>query len=144
MAELDTILIKNPTKEEFQVRFNGEMYKLQALEERAYPEFLAFHIAKHLSDKMLGKDVAKLKAKNKDNPYNPLVGQMMVYDNPQRRMYLFDIFNSKEKVEACVNAYPFKGFIGEVSEYDAYVEKALAPAPIKKSKKAETEEPLSE
>jgi hypothetical protein len=71
----------------------------------------------------------------------------MVYDNPQRRISLFEIFGSKEKVEACVNAYPFKGFIGEISEYDEYVVKATAPKAPEKQKKAsskKSDEPVAE
>lgn len=121
MAEFDTTSIANPLKEDFAVNFNGERYEIGAGEKKSFPEFLAFHIAKHLSDKMLGDEIEKVKKAEKENPFNPRVGQMLVYDNPQRRMRLYDILGSKEKVEACINAYPFKGFIGEISEYDEYV-----------------------
>jgi len=123
MAEFDTTSITNPMKEDFAVNFNGERYEIGAGEEKSFPEFLAFHVAKHLSDKMLGEEIEKVKKADKENPFNPRVGQLLVYDNPQRRMRLYDILGSKEKVEACINAYPFKGFIGELDEYDEYVAK---------------------
>lgn len=121
MAEFDTTSITNPMKEDFAVNFNGERYEIGAGEQKSFPEFLAFHIAKHLSDKMLNDEVQKIKNADKENPFNPRVGQMLVYDNPQRRMRLYDILGSKARVEACINAYPFKGFIGELEEYDNYV-----------------------
>lgn len=123
MAEFDTTKVTNPTDSDFSVNFNGEQYTIGAGESKSFPEFLAFHIAKHLSDKMLGKDVERAKKKETENPFNPRVGQLLVYDNPERRMRLFDILGTKEKVEACINAYPFKGFIGEMEKYDDYVKK---------------------
>lgn len=133
MAELDTIGILNPTKEEFVGKFNGESYPLAAGAEKAFPEFLAFHLAKHLSDKMLSEEVEKIRKAQKDDPYRPQVGQMMVYDNPKRRIALYDIFRSKEKVQQCIESYPFKAFIGEMAEYDDYVSKAEAPKEAPKS-----------
>lgn len=135
MAELDTLQIRNPMKEDFEVRFNGELYTLVAGEEKSFPEFLAFHIAKHLSDKMLEKEVQKLRKVKSDNPYRPQVGQLMVYDNAKRRIALYDIIGSKEKVEECIASYPFKAFIGEMNEYDEYVAKAETPKESKSDEK---------
>lgn len=126
MAELDTIVVTNPTKDDFTVNFNGEPYFIGKSEQKAFPEFLAFHIAKHLSDKMLGEEVEKLRKEKTDNPYRPRVGQLMVYDNPKRRIALYQIFGDKDKVESCIAAYPFKGFVGEMREYDDFVTKESA------------------
>ena len=123
MAEFETTKVKNPLGEEFACRFNGEIYKIAADSEASFPTFLAFHIAKHLSDKILSKLVEKEKKAKSDNPFNPKVGQIVIYDNPDRRISLYDILGTKELVEICINAFPFKGFIGEMSEYDNYVEK---------------------
>lgn len=123
MAELDSITVFNPTKEEFTATFNGEAYTIPAGAERAYPEFLAFHLAKHLSAKMLNdNEVAKEKktAKKGENPFNPRVGQYLIYDNPERRIYLFDILQSKTLVERALNAMNLKGFIGDIQKYDDY------------------------
>lgn len=139
MAELDTISVYNPLEETFTVNFNGEPYSIDGESEKSFPEFLAFHIAKHLSDKLLSVDVAKEKAKATDNPFNPKVGQLMVYDNPKRRIYLYDILRSKEKVEACVNAYPLQSFIGEMREYDEYVAAKKTPEPSSTEEDADSD-----
>lgn len=128
MAELDTIAVVNPTKEEFVVRFNGEPYRIEAGETRTWPKFLAFHVAKHLSDKIIGKDIAKVKAQKTDSPFRPQVGQLQLYDNPTRRIALYDILNDKLLVEECIKSYPFKGFIGEMKDYDDYVAKVREKA----------------
>lgn len=135
MAELDTVSVHNPLDHEFQVRFNGEIYTLPANSSRQYPQFLAFHIAKHLSDSMLRPEAEKTRKSNKENPYNPALGQLIVYDNPKRRIALYDIFGSRELVDECIANYPFKGFIGEISEYEEYVAKA--------EKKGKTETPAT-
>lgn len=126
MAELDTIVLTNPTKADFTVRFNGEPYSIAAGAQKSFPQFLGFHIAKHLSDSMLAEAVVKLKKENSENPYKPEVGQLLVYDNPKRRIALYQILGSKELVESCMNSYPFKGFIGIMQDYDDYVAKVEA------------------
>lgn len=138
MAELDTLAITNPMKEDFSVNFNGESYSIGAGANKSFPEFLAFHIAKHLSDKMLGEEVKKLKAKKSENPYRPEIGQMMVYDNPQRRITLYQILGTKDLVQQCIESYPFKGFIGEMDEYDKFVEKATKSSSKEDATEAES------
>lgn len=124
MAELDVCFVSNPTGENFVVRFNGELYTVPP-EGKHFPQFLSFHIAKHLSDSLLSTELIKLKqaTKKMDNPYNPAVAQLQVYDNPKRRIALYDILGTKELVQACINSYPFKDFIGDMKEYDEYVAK---------------------
>ena len=123
MAELDTINLRNPFHEDFTVNFNGEPYAIKHGETKTYPKFLAFHIAKHLSNRILGEEVIKLKAIKSDNPYRPEVAQLMIYDNPSRRIALYDILGSKERVEECIKTMNLKGFIGEMHIYDASVER---------------------
>lgn len=130
MAELDTINVFNPTNEDFSVRFNGEMYSIGKQSEKAFPQFLGFHVAKHLSDAVMKPDIIKLKAKKSDNPYMPQVGQLVIHDNVVRRKALYDILRDKQLVQTCIESFPFKGFIGEMSEYDEYVakkEKVIEP-----------------
>ena len=138
MAEFDTTNVYNPLDEDFQVRFNGELYTIGDGETKTFPEFLAFHIAKHLSDKVLTKNVEKLKKENKENPYNPKLAQLMIYDNAERRIALFDILQSKDIVERCIGAYPFKGLIGDLSKYDEYVSKSISKATRGVADKEET------
>lgn len=134
MAELDTLGILNPTKEDFEVRFNGELYKLAKGAEKAFPEFLAFHIAKHLSDKMLNVEILKIRKTASENPYRPQVGQLMVYDNAKRRIALYEILRNKDTVQQCIEAFNFKAFIGEMSDYDEYVAKTKEAKPVETSK----------
>lgn len=122
MAELDTITITNPIGEDFECRFNGELYTLPANGNKAFPKFLAFHIVKHLSDKMLGEAKEKLRKKHaKDNPYVPQASTLFNHDNPLRRMRLYDCLCSTELVQEAILAYNYKGFVGEMKEYDEYV-----------------------
>ena len=123
MAELDTLYVTNPTTDDFTVNFNGEPYMIGAGEKKAFPEFLGFHVAKHLSDKIIREKILKIRKKTTENPYRPEVAQLQVYDNPTRRIALYDILQDKTLVERCVNAFPMKEFIGEIAEYDEYVSK---------------------
>lgn len=122
MAELDTCSIKNPSKEDFSARFNGELYTVRAGESKTYPKYLVYHLAKHLSNQLMDKEVRVLIAQyEKDSPYVPQVGALMNHDNPTRRKYLYDILGSKAEVESCLQQLQFKSFIGEMREYDKYV-----------------------
>jgi len=141
--EFDSIEVVNPLDEEFTVRFNGQPYKLDAEERRSFPYFLGFHIAKHLSDKMLQPDLQKIKKEKGGNgEFNPKNAQLMVYDNPRRRMTLYEILGKEELVQACIEAFPFKAFIGEMKEWTQFLEKKNAPAkaPAKESKKKSEED----
>lgn len=135
-GEFDTITIYNPLGENFQARFNGELYSISAEAEKSFPVFLAFHMAKELSDRLLQPDLEKLKKdaskQQQPNPFNPKNAQLMVYDNPRRRITLFQVLRDKGLVEECLRAFPFKAFIGEMAEYDDFVVKAT-----KKSEKTE-------
>ncbi len=124
MAELDTIALYNPTKEDFSHRFNGEMYTIPAQGRKEWPQFLALHMARHFSDVLMESVLDKLKNSKEakeGNPYHPQVGQLMLYDNPTRRIALYKILKSKENVERVINEFPFKGFIGTMEEYDKFV-----------------------
>lgn len=123
MAELDTIEVYNPLDTDFTVNFNGEPYTVLAGKSRPFPIFLALHIGKHLSDKMLAKDIEKLKKSKTENPFRPENAQLMIHDNPMRRKYLYDIFSSEVAVEDCIKSHPFKGFIGDMQEYLDYARK---------------------
>jgi hypothetical protein len=123
MAErYDSIPVFNPLTEDFMVRFNGEPYSIREGETKNWPSFLAYHIAKHLSDKMLQPELLRIKEEGANVMYNPKNAQLMVYDNVSRRKALYDILQSKDEVERCLGAFNFKGFIGDMNEYDSYVE----------------------
>ena len=135
LDSLNTISIKNPLKEDFSCRYNGELYTLKTKEEKSYPLFLALHIAKKLSDLILSDEAKKIKVgvKPTDNPFNPAKVQFVNYDNPRRRIILYDLLGDKNIVEKCIKSFNFKDFIGDISEYDDYVAKAEAPEAPKSS-----------
>lgn len=130
MAEFDTIRIINPLKEDFEFRFNGELYILKASEEREWSQALAFHCGKHLSSKLLEPEVKKLKQQRikdkSDNPFLPEATSLIAHDNPKRRIALYRIFQDKTLVQRCIDKYPFKDFTGDMGEYDSFVTKELA------------------
>ena len=132
MAELDTIEIINPLDEEFVVRYNGEPYKLASKATGFYPTFLAIHIAKHISDKMLSDKKEKLRKKHgKENPFVPQTSTLFNYDNPERRIALYEVFRDKDLVQKAIENSNLKGFVGDMAEYDAYVAKKEAPPKTK-------------
>lgn len=133
-AEYETIQITNPTKEKFSARYNGELYTIAAGETRAYPRFVAFHIAKNLSNKMLEPEAMKLREEFKESVWVPQEGVLFNHDNASRRITLYDILLDKATVEEFFTYVPLKGFIGEMSVYDAYVSKKTS-----KSEAASTE-----
>ena len=131
MAELAQIRVVNPTDEEYVVYKNGEPYAVRPNSDTTYPHHLARHMAKVMSDQMITKDVFAERAKfKKTKEVFPEIReiQMTMYDNPQRRIYLYQILRDKTEVERTIKAYPqFKtddvrqNFVGEMSEYDDWV-----------------------
>lgn len=119
MAELDTIVLHNPSNKDFVQEYNGEAYTIKAKDTRSFAKFVGYHIAKHLSSKMISDSFTK--KMRKENP--TLVSQKLIYDTPERRIYLFDILRDVSLVKEVVNAYPFRGFIGEMDVYEKYVAK---------------------
>lgn len=141
MAELDTCTIRNPLTIDFSARYNGELYTVRAGETKTYPKYLVYHLAKHLSNQMLDKEVRELiKIYEKESPYVPQVGALMNHDNPTRRRYLYDILQSKSEVESCLKQLEFKSFIGDMREYDSYVENVEAKETVQ-SESTSTEIP---
>ena len=134
MNELDVISLTNPTSEDFTVAYNGQPFTIKANETASFSKFVGFHIAKHLSTKMIEDDIPeKMK---KAQPV--LVAQRTVYDSHFRRIALYKILGNKDVVVQVIAAYPFKGFIGEMKEYEKFVEEQEKPKEVKKPK---TEKP---
>ncbi len=123
MAELDTLWVYNPLKDDFKWKYNGEYYSISAEAGKNFPQGLAFHMAKHLSDAMLAPGWEKLQKQKTSGEENQAVNQAVIYDTPQRRIALYNILGSKNLVEECIKNFNFKGFIGEISVYDDYVAK---------------------
>lgn len=128
MSELDSIKITNPTDEDFAWRFNGEMYSIKAGETRDLAKVVAFHLAKHLSTKMIvdGERASMTKAQRADkhSPSHLKIAQLSVYDTHERRIALYKILGDQQLVIQLIQAYPFKGFIGDMDEYVKFVNKS--------------------
>lgn len=132
MAEFDSVSITNPTSEDFTWNYNGEPYKIGAKETKAFSKHVGFHLAKHLSSKMIDEDYTE---KNKkflfgNSQQDPRVraaqaalAQLMVFDNPTRRIALYKIMQDEKLAEEVIKSYPFKGFIGDMKEYVDFVAK---------------------
>lgn len=132
MAELDTIRLKNPTNKDFTWKYNGEPYTIKANEEKAFAKFVGFHLAKHLSSQMMNDEVP---AEDKKDPNKSLeLAHRMVYDNPRRRIALYKILQDTGLVQEVIKAYPFKGFVGEMSEYEEFVRTSQTPLPSEANK----------
>jgi hypothetical protein len=135
MSEFDSIKIHNPLDVDFTQNFNGESYLLKANETKDLAKFVAFHLAKHLSDKIIKEDHNKMVSPKKKNW---TVAQIMNYDNPFRRIALHKILGSREQIEKCLFQYNFKSFIGEMSDYENFVtsanEKIAKEEKVKKPK----------
>lgn len=133
MAEFDIVKISNPTSEDFTWNYNGEPYTVKAGETKEFSKHVGFHLAKHLSSKMIDVEFVE---KNKKFFYgnaqqDPRVrqvqaehAQLMVFDNPKRRIALYKIMGEEKLAQDVIAAYPFKGFIGEMKEYIDFVAKA--------------------
>jgi hypothetical protein len=124
MSEFDSVILNNTTTEDFVHNFNGEPYTLPAESSRAFSKFVAFHLAKHLATKLVEADISE--DEKKKNP--SVVTQRTVYDNPQLRIALYKILKDTKLVQDVIMAYPYKGFVGEMSIYQDYVEKSTRPA----------------
>ena len=116
MAEFETITLTNPTSERFTQNYNGEPYTLEANETRAFSKHVGFHVAKHLSNRIIDEDFRKEhKKKFEGNPNaDPAVralhgehAQLMVFDNPLRRIALYKILGNEQTVVEVIAAYPF-------------------------------------
>ena len=131
LKDHDVVTIKNPTEEDFSWKFGGEMYGIKTGEVKGFSKFVAFHLAKHLSSKMitseLEKTMTKKQRENRNDAIHYDISQLNIYDTHQRRIALYKILESKELVEKVMTSYPFKGFIGDMSLYEDFVSKSTAP-----------------
>lgn len=132
MDNLESVSITNPTAEDFAWRYNGTLYALKAKEAKAFARPVAYHLAKHLSTKMIVADAeGKMTKKDLENPNSALhvkASQLATYDTHERRIALFQILQDPNLVVDVIKRYPFKGFIGEMAEYEQYVAKHTAAA----------------
>lgn len=132
MAELDAVQIKNPTLEDFTHNYNGEPYTIKVGETKSFAKYVAFHLAKHLSTKMIVEDLEKKATKKEleelqtkaNSRLASSIGQLNVYDSPERRIALYKMLGNKDLVQTVIKSYPFKGFVGEMATYDKFVEES--------------------
>lgn len=130
LQEFDSVSIYNPTSEDFTYKYDGKPYSVRAGEIKTFSKFVTFHLAKHLSTKIVVdaemKKMTMKEKKNRDDPAHMRVAQLANYDTTERRISLFDILGNENLVTQVCAIYPFKGFIGEMSTYQSYVEKSKA------------------
>lgn len=137
MSELDlsSVEITNPTSEDFTWRYNGTPYTVKAGEKKAFAKPVAFHLSKHLSSKMITAEaqskMTKADALNSNAAIHTKIAQLGTYDTPERRIALYKIFGGVEYVTEVITHYPFKGFIGEMSLYQDFVEKQAPKEKVK-------------
>lgn len=128
--DLSAIEITNPTSEDFTWNYNGEPYTIKADQTAIYAKPVAYHLAKHLSTHMivqpLQDGMSKKDLENKNAPIHVKISQLSIYDTHERRIALYRILRKTELVLDLITRYPFKGFIGEMSEYQKFVEKEEA------------------
>ena len=133
MAELDTVSLTNPTKEDFTFNFNGEAYTVKTGETKSFGKFAGYHLAKHLSTHMIVEDaMSKATKKDMDDPraiVHSKVAQLNVYDTPERRIALYTILKNTNEVIEVVRSYPFKGFVGDMKMYEDFVAKMEKKSP---------------
>lgn len=129
MKEFESVLITNPTAEDFTWRWNGEPYTIKVGETKGFASPVSFHLAKHLSTKMIDKDFPRKKKFANDVERNQEANrfsQLVLFDNPRRRIALFKILNDVKLVMEVIKSYPFKGFLegdylGHMDDYKNFV-----------------------
>lgn len=128
MNELETVRITNPTSTDFTHRFNGQPFTIKAGESKEFSKMVAFHLAKHLSTKMITEEAEKrMTKKDRETPNAAVhleIAQLATYDTHQRRIALYEILGDTNLVVEVIRAYPFKGFIGDMSLYEDFVKKS--------------------
>ena len=127
MQELEVINITNPTSKDFSWRYNGELFTIKSGETQAFAKPVGFHLAKHLSTQMIcDEEMSKATAKELKDPQAGVhvkVSQLNAYDTHERRIALYKILGHEDKVIQVIMNYPFKGFIGDMDEFQRYVDK---------------------
>ena len=129
MQELDlaAVEITNPPSEDFTWRFNGTPYTIKAGEKKAFAKPVSYHLAKHLSSKIAVAEAESTMTKtdraNSNAAIHTKISQLGSYDTPERRIALYKILGGTEHVTDVITHYPFKGFIGEMSLYEDFVNK---------------------
>jgi len=140
----------NPTSEDFTWTLNGEPFTIKAGEKRYFGKDVGIHLAKHLSTKMITEEVKKKRTKKQIEDVRDAVhlkvAQLSTYDTHERRIALYRILGDKMLVQDVLTRYPFKGFIGEMKEYEEFVskEETKISKQEEKEKKTETAEKVNE
>ena len=125
--ELDIVSIINPTAEDFTWNYNGEPYTILANETKSFVKPVAYHLAKHLSTKMIVENgMMGMSKEDEKNPHASIhfkIAQLEVNDTAERRVALYQIFGNENTVIDMIQTYPFKGFIGDMEMYKRFVDK---------------------
>ena len=128
MNELNVIEITNPTSKDFSWAYNGEKFTVKAGEKKGFAGSVSLHLAKHLSTKIVCDEAlskaTKTDLKNPNAAIHTKVSQLSTYDTHERRIALYKILGDIDTVIKVIEHYPFKGFIGDMDEYQKFVEKS--------------------
>jgi len=131
-GEFISVAVTNPTKEDFTQRFNGEPYLVPAGGTKNFSKYVSFHLAKHLSSRMIEADFPRTNKRTEKmtpqevNREAAKFSQLTLYDNPKRRIALFKILRDTNLVMDVIISYPFKGFLegeyhGQMEDYKNFV-----------------------
>lgn len=136
MQELNVIEITNPTSSDFSWAYNGEKFTVKAGEKIGFAGSVSLHLAKHLSTKMICDEAmskaTKADLKNPNAAVHTKVSQLSTYDTHERRIALYKIFGNIDTVVKVIEKYPFRGFIGDMDEYQKFVEKSQGKPEVEK------------
>lgn len=142
MAELDTIVLYNPTSKDFTHNFNGEPYTIEAKSTKAFSQWSGVHLAKHLATRIITEQINKKYSGKKieieeARKKGVELSQGINYDNPKLRIALYTILNDIKAVELVVTRYPYKGFVGDMKTYERFVKEREAKLEEKEEKPKE-------
>jgi len=138
MQELNVIEITNPTSKDFSWAYNGEKFTVKAGEKKGFAGAVSLHLAKHLSTKMICDEAlskaTKTDLKSPNAAIHTKISQLSTYDTHERRIALYKILGNIDTVIKVIEKNPFKGFIGEMDEYQKFVEKSEGKPKVEESK----------
>lgn len=154
-SEFVAVAVSNPMGETFTQKYNGEPYTLASGETKNFAKSVSYHIAYHLSAKMIEDEFEWSKKKTKTpqeiNQEATRFSQLTLYDNPKRRIALYKILGDTIQVMEALAKYPiiYRGYLegnhlGTMDEYREFVEKGGGKFEVKSPQEKETIESLNE
>lgn len=95
-TSLTPIYVKNPTDQDFTHTWDGKPYTIPAKSKKAFPEFLGYHLAKHLAQAIvIPAFVEELRAEAEKAPTEQVKNQILNRSVPPERL----VNKQKELIE---------------------------------------------